>query len=132
MAAKQLYGPLSANLGAVLDGLAIDGRVVIEIDNSTNRHLSDCFDLECVGTGTGEVAVYVAGSNTAGNFPAAADNKDLWVFVKSLPMASTKKKIDWRSEGLHKYNAYMIHNNSGAALGAGNTLYRIGVDVENV
>ena len=47
-------------------------------------------------------------------------------------MSATKKKIDFRLGDLKKYNALLIHNDSGAALAAtGNTVKRQGADLAN-
>ena len=133
MGLKQLYSDLSVNLGAALNNLADTDSIVIEIDNSINRHLSDDFDIECAGAGTGTVDIYRAGSNTAGNFAANTDIDDVWDLVKRLPMSATKKKIDFRLEPLKSYNALRIVNNSGEQLaGTGNSVYRKGADIENV
>lgn len=115
-----------------LDSLADDGKAVLEVDNSTLKHLADDYDVELAGAGTGTVEIYRAGANVSANFAASTDILDVWVFVKSLPMSATKKKVDFRLEQLKKYNALLFVNNSGAALAStGNSVKRQGADLSN-
>jgi len=117
--------------GSSLDGLGIAGKVVLEVDNSSTKHIADDYDIELSGLGDGTVDIYRAGSNTAANFALAADIVGIWDFIKSLDMSATKKKVDFRLEQLKQYNALLIVNNTDAVLGSSNTVKRQGADLTN-
>ena len=116
-----------------LDSLAISGAsVLIEVDNSTNKHLADDYDVDITPTAaaTGSIDIYRAGSNVTGNHPATGDVLTIWTFVKSLDMASTDHKIDFRLEQLKKFNTLLFVNNSTQVTSA-YTVKRQGADLTN-
>jgi len=129
---SQVYGTEESIAGTSLDNLANGSKVVIEVDNSVNKHIADDYDIEIAGASAGTVDIYKAGSNIATNFALATDITDVWYFVESISMVATKKKIDFRLEQLKKYNAILIVNSTGSALSAtGSTVKRMGADLSN-
>ena len=128
----QKYGVEESIAGTSLDNLANGSKVVLEVDNSINKHIADDYDVEIAGASADTVDIYKAGSNTAVNFALAVDITGVWDHVKSIDMTATKKKVDFRLEQLKKYNAILIVNNTGSALSAtGSTVKRQGADLSN-
>ena len=128
---KQVYGEEESLTVTTLITLAADAKVIYEIDNSSDLHLADDYDVDVAGgDGTGTLDIYRAGSNVTSNVPGTADNLDLWKIVDSIDMSSTMMKIDFRLEQLKKYNSLLFHNTSGSALSAA-TVKRMGADLTN-
>ena len=128
---KQIYGTEQSITVTTLVTLAADAKVIYEIDNSSNLHIADDYDVDVAGgDSTGTLDIYRAGSNVTSNVPGTADNLDLWTIVGSIDMSSTMMKIDFRLEQLKKFNSLLFHNTSGSALSAA-TVKRMGADLTN-
>ena len=114
-----------------LDSLVKTGELTVEIDNSTNKHLADDYDVEITsGIATGTIDIYRAGSNNTGDVPGTGDVSAVWNFVKSLDMSATKQKVDFRLEQLKKYNTLLFINNCDVTT-TGYTITRVGADLTN-
>lgn len=129
---KQVYGTEQTLTVTGLSTLAADARVIVEIDNSSNLHIADDYDVDVAGGDTDSTLdIYRAGSNVTGNVPGTTDNLTLWTYVASIDLGSTMDKIDFRLEQLKKFNSLLFHNTSSTNALTAATVKRQGADLSN-